>query len=1105
MLFILDNYQQVIGVVSNDSPKTLPYFDDVLHESIETGVVTFEFSVPATHEKSRVIRPNHYVVVRDLDYNFLLFTIKEVEEYHEGGQMLKHVFCENTAVSELLSIVIPPTTYTSVSFKDALTRLMANTNEWEIAEPDSLPWITESKTIEFKEYTNLLDALHVLVGEFEFEIFFTVELYNLRVIKKKVHIVQKRGHETGVRFEYGRNLTDVRRKEDSTGVVTALYGISKKNYYYDHSKRIDLSMHPAYKGTDFYKPADVPWIGSQVALDRWGRRGVHVFGIYTSDTADTPEQLFKETYAELERRTMPYLVYEASIQVLERVTNYSGQKVRVGDRIVIADKTFTPEIVLSARVIELNRSMTDPTKDSVKLGEYRRIPKTISKILAQLQDFVLGYEGQITGAVTGEDLPVISETIKGEVSDKIVEEHIRPINSEVSSILDQVVKADEKIKEIDTKVVDIDGIMNDFKDDLTSTNQAIEEREVKIYKQPAPPTGVPIDTLWVNTGEKPISYMRRWDGTDWNKLAPSNPLEIGAASGEELSNLQTTVTETQDSFTRSITSLDTKINGMSVGGRNRIRNSTFEDGMKYFTTTTNVSVDKTVTFRGYSTLKSNQSGETTNKYRGLEQKNIAFSVGKQYVASFYLMTDDYTTFDNNMFIEIIAEDANGVRTFPVTPKLEINFSKVGNGNWQRFSLVCDAIPENTATLRVCCRVWQNGRAWIALPQVEEGNIPTDHTVAPEDNVSTVTYTTKVSELDQSLNGLTSRVSSTEVNVTDTTARITSAETFISQNKDNITLLAKSDGVGSMLNQSPTGFKIAGRLLDISGLVTFSTFDAATQAKINAIDTTAGAANSTANSVKSKTDAWTSNSTYINGGKIYTGTITASQLNVNDIFANAAVIGKIQTYNLSADRITAGTIKGIKYESINASDPNIKLVLETNSLKTYGVIKDGLQDYTELKEGKLYMYRYTAGQVPTGSEVKSEISPEHFWIWNKIYWSEVNSIGLVLNNMATHQQITVGGDYDSKLNNYALQIQNTGGETMMAFPSDPAQKWVHVRKHLWLDGKSIQANSYNFNWSADAPESREGTIWYGQGASGWGWYFQHTNGWIKSIDDAGTTG
>src|SRR5690606_995307 len=113
------------------------------------------------------------------------------------------------------------------------------------------------------------------------------------------------------------------------------------------------------------------------------------------------------------------------------------------------------------------------------------------------------------------------------------------------------------------------------------------------------------------------------------------------------------------------------------------------------------------------------------------------------------------------------------------------------------------------------------------------------------------------------------------------------------NKATDWTLAEEDRVNktnilSSINLSTEGVKIQGNKIDLVGLVT----------ALNA-DGTPG--------------------TMIHGSKIVTGSITANQLNVNNIFSNSAVIGQIQsnaiaTASLSANQITTGTLSAARIAS-----------------------------------------------------------------------------------------------------------------------------------------------------------------------------------------------
>ena len=97
---------------------------------------------------------------------------------------------------------------------------------------------------------------------------------------------------------------------------------------------------------------------------------------------------------------------------------------------------------------------------------------------------------------------------------------------------------------------------------------------------------------------------------------------------------------------------------------------------------------------------------------------------------------------------------------------------------------------------------------------------------------------------------------------------------------------------------------------------------------NSANTNASNALSTANSANSIIASWcyNNNTTYINGGKIYAGTITASQIAAGTITAD-----KINITDLFSKNITAtGTITGISLVLTSDGDEISKLKLQSNS-------------------------------------------------------------------------------------------------------------------------------------------------------------------------------
>lgn len=111
--------------------------------------------------------------------------------------------------------------------------------------------------------------------------------------------------------------------------------------------------------------------------------------------------------------------------------------------------------------------------------------------------------------------------------------------------------------------------------------------------------------------------------------------------------------------------------------------------------------------------------------------------------------------------------------------------------------------------------------------LEEGNKPTSWSPSPEDVQS---------------------------QIDDATSRLTTAESSIIQNADNINLKVSKNNVISEINQSAEGVKIIGNKLDITGAVTFNSFDSSTQTMVNNGNT----AKSTIDANKTKWDSAESN-------------------------------------------------------------------------------------------------------------------------------------------------------------------------------------------------------------------------------------------------------
>lgn len=378
MLYLLDRNEEVIGVFDNNTPFACPYLEDFHIENVETGVNTYEFVVPGSHETAAKIPEDGFIIFADLDSRFQMFQIKDIAEEAGEGSHTKKVYCEHVAIPDLLGNIIRPITIKDLSLENALANVLQGTG-WDVGETD-FQGITN---ITFEDHITALEAVYKLIEVYGAEIQYEVKFQNGEIVGKYVHVTERRGQVTNKLFVYGKDLTDVKQTVNTEGLITALIGLGPGD---TGGTRLNLagstyaSMPAGYEseyGADF--------IASEEALNEYGRSGRHKFGVFVSQNAKDVTALYAETLKELKRREKPLTTYEMAVLTLERISGYEADKVRVGDTINVDDTSLSPRLYLEARIIELKRSYTDPQADEVVLGDYKRIALSDYSTITNLQ------------------------------------------------------------------------------------------------------------------------------------------------------------------------------------------------------------------------------------------------------------------------------------------------------------------------------------------------------------------------------------------------------------------------------------------------------------------------------------------------------------------------------------------------------------------------------------------------------------------------------------------------------------------------------------------------------------------------------------------------
>lgn len=396
MIFILDDNHDVVALLSNTMPKACPYFNDVHRDTLESALSTYTFEVPMNEAAAQEIVGERLIIREDIDGHQILFRIKNVEEEMQSdGTYRKIVFAENAAVTELLGSPIRPYTGIDLTADEALDFVLQGTGWVRGAKSD----IKGVNNLYFKTHTNALDALHKVVSIYKGELQFRVQLTDEgKLTKRFVYLKDRIGTDNGKRFEYKKDILGIKRTEDTSELVTAIIPLGKTQK--DGSR---MTIESVNGGSDMLVDED--------ALEKYGGKDKqHIVGYFEDNDAETPQQLKESGQRELNRRKVPRYTYETSVALIEGAgAEYAHEKVRLGDTVLVIDKVFSPPLLVEARVTEVLRSYADPTKDQVKLGNFKKVVATLPASLDTMKRELEAAKAELTYKATQDALLEVQE------------------------------------------------------------------------------------------------------------------------------------------------------------------------------------------------------------------------------------------------------------------------------------------------------------------------------------------------------------------------------------------------------------------------------------------------------------------------------------------------------------------------------------------------------------------------------------------------------------------------------------------------------------------------------------------------------------------------
>ena len=197
-----------------------------------------------------------------------------------------------------------------------------------------------------------------------------------RIGRRIIHLVEHRGAaNTTKRFEYGKDLTQIKRDIDSGDVITRLYGWGKGiEQTNDQGEATGGYSHKiSFADVNHGKP----YVQDDQALANWGIPGPDGTRHHSEASVDFPDcedpkELLTLTKNALKTRATPVVSYTADVTALGQA-GLSAEGTDVGDGVQIIDTSFATPLRLEGRILQIEEDLAGSLADTkITLGNIRQ-------------------------------------------------------------------------------------------------------------------------------------------------------------------------------------------------------------------------------------------------------------------------------------------------------------------------------------------------------------------------------------------------------------------------------------------------------------------------------------------------------------------------------------------------------------------------------------------------------------------------------------------------------------------------------------------------------------------------------------------------------------
>lgn len=528
-LYVLDRAKNTLATTSD-------YYNDKHTKTLEAGSSSYEFTIDKTDEAAQQMVSGNYIITQDDQGRNWAFTILDYDETH----LTKTVYCEDVGI-ELINKAMDIWPNTGTHPFEYYFDLVTKDTPWKLGI-NQLSGSTRTLTYTGQD-TGLGRLLSILTGFDHAECIFNVNFTMNAPVEFTIDVYKQIGTvQSNIQIVYNNELDDIKKTESRVEFVTALKGVggtiepevsddgTTTATTTDTQETVDFS-DLEYDDGDYYTVKGDPFLRARTANKKFnpGDNG-WIENFYSYDTQD-PKELLNRTITQLKTYSEPQYSYEAEVKVIDATLD-------IGDTVTIIDHDYQPALYLSARVATLEKSYTDPTKNTVTFTNYQLLNSSLTGRIKDLQNIINGMptSAQIT-AINANLVKLVAANNQLKQQLEVV---ITSADGTTNNYYGETQPSDAKegdtwFKKVDGKVVEIDTYVNGEWVPITLTTDQVKNM-VDDATKGIPQMKVNIETAVNKAQDAADKFSQANDTlTDVNKLATGAKTDAANAADQAIS------------------------------------------------------------------------------------------------------------------------------------------------------------------------------------------------------------------------------------------------------------------------------------------------------------------------------------------------------------------------------------------------------------------------------------------------------------------------------------------------------------------------------------------------------------------------------------------